>query len=155
MASDANFCRNVDASGVSGLIIGVLGVLLVALSAAGLSTAIERNAAAQRVASLTGTSQQLFATLLGFRLERGTTLPALVSEAPADNAADTRIATNRQISETAYAAAVERLTANKEPALATVFAALTSAHEALASQRTRSDAAIHQPKSARDKGVMQ
>jgi methyl-accepting chemotaxis protein len=140
---------------VLGQIIGVLGILLVALSALGLSAAVERNEAARRVASLTGTSQQLFATLLGFRLERGTTMPALLSEAPADSAADTRIATNRQISEAAYGAVVERLAGNKEPGLATVFATLTAAHDALAAQRTKSDAAIHQPKSTRDKGAMQ
>jgi methyl-accepting chemotaxis protein len=140
---------------VLGLIIGALGVLLVTLSALGLSTAVERNTAARRVASLTGTSQQLFSTLIGYRIERGTTLPALVSEGPADGAADGRIATNRQISEAGYNAAVERLNASKEPALAAVFASLTAAHETLAPLRAKSDAEIHKPKSARDKAVMQ
>ena len=56
---------------VLGQIIGVLGFFLVALSAMELVSAVERNEAARRVASLAGTDQQLFATLMGFRLERG------------------------------------------------------------------------------------
>ena len=74
---------------VLGQIIGVLGFFLVALSAMELVSAVERNEAARRVASLAGTDQQLFATLMGFRLERGTTIPGLISEAPADGVADT------------------------------------------------------------------
>ena len=84
---------------VLGQIIGVLGILLVALSAMELVSAVERNEAARRVASLAGTDQQWFATLLGFRLERGTTNPALISEAAADSAGEARVATNREISE--------------------------------------------------------
>lgn len=140
---------------VLGQIIGVLGLLLVALSAAGLSSAVERNDAARRVASLAGTSQQLFAKLLGFRLERGTVNPALISAAAADSAADARIATNRQISETGYRAVIERLAGSVEPALAPAFANLTAAHETLAAQRIKSDAAIHQPKPERDPAVAQ
>jgi methyl-accepting chemotaxis protein len=135
---------------VLGQIIGVLGLMLFALSAAGLYSAVERNDAARRVASLAATDQQLFAALLGFRLERGTTNPALISVTPADNAADTRIATNREVSETGYRAAVERLAGTAEPGLAPLLAKLTAAHETLAVQRTKSDAAIHQPKPARD-----
>jgi hypothetical protein len=40
---------------VLGQIIGVLGLMLFALSAAGLYSAVERNDAARRVASLAGT----------------------------------------------------------------------------------------------------
>jgi methyl-accepting chemotaxis protein len=140
---------------VLGQIIGVLGLMLFALSAAGLYSAVERNDAARRVASLAGTDQQLFATLIGFRLERGTTNPALISATPADSAADARIADNRKISETGYDATVERLAGAAEAGLASPLARLTAAHETLAVQRTKSDAAIHQPKPTRDQGVAQ
>ena len=140
---------------VLGQIIGVLGFLLVALSAVGLSAAIDHNAAARRVASLTGVSQQLFGTLLGFRIERGTENAGLINETPADAGADARITSNRQISEAGYGVVVERLTGNTDPKLALLFASLQSAHESLAVQRTKADAAIHLPKPARDPSVAQ
>ncbi len=140
---------------VLGQIIGLLGFLLVALCTMELVSAVERNTAAQRVASLAGTDQQLFATLLGYRLERGTTIPALISEAPADNIADTRVATNREISETGYRAVVERLAGTSDAALAPLLARLTAVHEALAPLRNKADAATHRPKSERDPGIGQ
>jgi methyl-accepting chemotaxis protein len=140
---------------VLGQIIGVLGLMLFALSAAGLYGAVERNDAARRVASLAGTDQQLFATLLGFRIERGTTLSALISATPADGVADARIADNRRASENGYRAAVERLAGTEELRLAALLAKLTAAHETLAADRTQADAAIHQPKPTRDPAVEQ
>ena len=140
---------------VLGQIIGVLGLMLFALSAAGLYSAVERNDAARRVASLAGTDQQLFATLLGFRLERGTTSSALISATPADSGADARIADNRQISENGYRAVVERLAGTVEPGLVAPLAKLTAAHETLAVDRTKADTAIHQPKPSRDPSVAQ
>jgi methyl-accepting chemotaxis protein len=140
---------------VLGLIIGVLGLLLVALSTAGLFAAMERHTAARRVASLTAVSQQLFGTFIGARIERGTINAGLLGETPADAGADARIASNRQISETGYAAVVERLTGTADPKLAPLFTGLTSAHEGLAARRTKADAAIHLPKQSRDPGVAQ
>ena len=140
---------------VLGQIIGVLGVLLVALSAMELVSAVERNEAARRVASLAGTDQQLFGTLMGFRLERGTTNPALISEATADSFADARVATTREVSENGYRAVVERLAGTSDPTLAPLFARLTAAHEAVATQRPRAEAAIHKPKPERDPSVAQ
>ena len=140
---------------VLGQIIGVLGFLLVALSTAGLFAAIEHDTAASRVASLTHTSQQLFGTLIGTRQERGAATAVLIGEAPADAGADARIASNRQISETNYAAVVERLTGTVDPKLAPLFTALRSSHEGLTTQRAKVDAAIHLPKSSRDASVAQ
>jgi methyl-accepting chemotaxis protein len=140
---------------VLGQIIGVLGILLIALSAMELVSAVDRNEAARRVASLAGTDQQLFATLLGFRLERGTTNPGLISEAAADSAAEARVATNREVSENGYRAVIERLAGTADPTLVPLLARLTAAHETLATQRPRADAATHKPKSERDASVMQ
>jgi methyl-accepting chemotaxis protein len=140
---------------VLGQIIGVLGFFLVALSAMELVSAVERNEAARRVASLAGTDQQLFATLMGYRLERGTTIPGLISEAPADSVAETRVATNREASENGYRAVIERLAGTADPALAPLLARLMSAHETLAVLRTKADAATHRPKPERDPSVVQ
>ncbi|PMU65670.1 hypothetical protein, partial [Pseudomonas sp. GP01-A5] len=87
---------------VLGAIIGVLGLFLVGQLATGLFGAIERSNSAQKVERYAGTDQQLFTALLGFRIERGTFLSALVAEEPANAAADDRIASNRQSSEAAY-----------------------------------------------------
>jgi methyl-accepting chemotaxis protein len=140
---------------VLGQIIGVLGVLLLALSAMELISAVQRNEAARRVASLAATDQQLFATLYGFRLERGTTNPALISEAAADSAADARIATTREATENGYRAVIERLAGISDPTLVPLFARFTAAHDAVATQRTRADAAIRKPKPERDASVGQ
>ena len=140
---------------VLGQIIGVLGVLLVALSAMELVSAGERNEAARRVASLAGTGQQLFTTLIGFRLERGTTNAALISEAPGGSAVDAQVATNREISENGYRAVIERLAGTSDPTLAPLLVRLTAAHEAVVTLRPRAEAAIHKSKSERDPGVAQ
>lgn len=140
---------NLSIRAVLGLMIGVLGLLLVGLSSMGVLGAIERNTAARRVETLAETSQQLFATLLGFRLERGTVNPALIAEAPADTVADSRIATNRQASENAYKAVQEHLAGVGDQKLSALLVRLISAHDALSSLRKDADAAIHQPKAAR------
>jgi methyl-accepting chemotaxis protein len=136
-----------------GGIIASLGVLLVGQSAVGVFGAFERNAAAQRVASLAGTSQQLFAALLGFRIERGTQYPSLIAEAAADPAAQARIGSNRQVSEAAFGQVEARLAGTSNPKLATLFAALTAAHDTLVPLRTKADDAIRKPKAERETTV--
>ena len=140
---------------VLGQIIGLLGILLIALSAMELVSAVERNEAARRVASLAGTDQQLFATLIGFRRERSATSQGLISEAAADSAADARVASGREISENGYRSVIERLAGTADPTLVSLLARLTAAHEAVATQRPRADAAMHKPKSERDSSVAQ
>jgi methyl-accepting chemotaxis protein len=138
---------------VLGLIIGVLALLLLARLVLGISDALERNAAARRVERLAGTDQQLFATLIGFRLERGTFLATLVAEGPADAAADVRISTNRQLSDTAYQAVQDRLAGFSNSKLSARLSALIAAHDRLAPLRASAESAIHQVKSARDQKV--
>src|ERR1700730_5383418 len=77
-----NLLTNLSIRSVLGLIIGFLGILLVGLSANGGVGAIERNNTAKRVERLAGTSKQLFAILLGFRLERGAAISALMADVP-------------------------------------------------------------------------
>src|SRR3954451_6430616 len=138
---------------VLGAIIGVLGLFLIGQLATGLFSAIERNGAAQKVERFASTDQQLFATLLGFRLERGTFLSALVAEGPANANADSRIATNRQLSEAAYKNMLERLEGVPDSRLAAVASKLVAIHDALVPLRSKAETAIHQPKAERDAKV--
>jgi methyl-accepting chemotaxis protein len=138
---------------VLGAIIGVLGLFLIGQLATGLFGAIARDGAAQKVERFASTDQQLFATLLGFRLERGTFLSALVAEAPANANADNRIATNRQLSETAYKSVLERLEGVSDPRLAAALSKLVAVHDVLAPLRPKAETAIHQAKAERDPKV--
>ncbi|MGY8677921.1 hypothetical protein Q2941_08890 [Bradyrhizobium sp. UFLA05-153] len=138
---------------VLGAIIGILGLFLIAQLATGLYGAVERNAAAQKLDRYAGTDQQLFATLLGFRLERGTFLSALLAEGPANANADNRIATNRQLSEAAYKSVLERLEGVTDSRLASALSRLVAIHDTLVPLRPKAEAAIHQPKSSRDAKV--
>ncbi|MCP3474812.1 methyl-accepting chemotaxis protein [Bradyrhizobium sp. CCGUVB1N3] len=135
---------------VLGAIIGILGLFLIAQLATGLYGAVERNAAAQKLERFAGTDQQLFANLLGFRLERGTFLSALLAEGPANANADTRIATNRQLSEAAYKSVLERLDGVTDSRLAGALSRLVAIHDALVPLRPKAEAAIHQAKAERD-----
>ncbi|MGV7214743.1 methyl-accepting chemotaxis protein [Bradyrhizobium sp. UFLA05-112] len=134
---------------VLGAIIGILGLFLLAQLATGLYGAVERNAAAQKLERFAGTDQQLFATLLGFRLERGTFLSALLAEGPANANADNRIASNRQLSEAAYKSVLERLEGVTDSRLAGALSRLVAIHDALVSLRPKAEAAIHQAKAER------
>ena len=138
---------------VLGAIIGVLGLFLVGQLSTGLFGAIARNSAAQKVERFASTDQQLFATLLGFRLERGTFLSALVADAPANANADDRIATNRAVSEAAYKNVLERLAGVSDSRLAAGTSKLVAIHDALVPLRTKAEGAIHQPKTVRDAKV--
>ncbi|KJC44094.1 HAMP domain-containing methyl-accepting chemotaxis protein [Bradyrhizobium sp. LTSP857] len=138
---------------VLGAIIGVLGLFLIGQLATGLFGAIERNGAAQKVERFASTDQQLFATLLGFRLERGTFLSALVAEGPANANADNRIATNRQLSEAAYKSVLERLDGVSDSRLAGALSKLVAIHDALTPLRSKAETAIHQAKAERDAKV--
>ncbi|WP_035655971.1 methyl-accepting chemotaxis protein, partial [Bradyrhizobium sp. STM 3809] len=135
---------------VLGLIIGALAVLLIGSLATGVVDALTRYQSAHRIARLAGADQQLFNTLIGFRLERGTFLATLAADGTADQAADTRIATNRELSENAYKQVQDALAGFADAKIASRLGSLVSTHDRLASLRADAERAIHQPKAARD-----
>ncbi|MGJ4886957.1 methyl-accepting chemotaxis protein [Bradyrhizobium sp. HKCCYLRH3099] len=135
---------------VLGLIIGALALLLIGSLATGLVDALGRYQSAQRIARLASADQQLFNTLIGFRLERGTFLATLAAEGTADQAAETRITTNRQISETAYKQVQEALSGVADAKIASRLSTLVATHDRLASLRPDAERAIRQPKTSRD-----
>lgn len=138
---------------ILGFIIGALALLLVGCLGVNLVESFGRYRAAQRVAQLAAADQQLFATLIGFRIERGTFLATLVADGAADAAADARIAANRQVSENAYRNVLEALSGLADPRLANRLGALGAAHDRLAGLRPDAERAIHQPKTLRDMQV--
>jgi methyl-accepting chemotaxis protein len=140
---------------VLGLIISVLALLLVVRLTIDVTDAVDRHSAAGRVERLAGTDQQLFAALYGFRLERGAFLGALVSEQPADDAIESRIASSRQASETGYYAVLERLAGFANAKLAARFNTMVAVHDKLALLRTQADSAIRQQKSERDRDLIE
>jgi methyl-accepting chemotaxis protein len=147
--------NNLSIRTLLGLIIGILGVLLIALSSSSLIAALDSNRAARHVAALAATSQSLFKGLQSLRLELGNVLTPLMAEAPAADTVDKTVGGYRKAAEEGYADGMAKLAALDVPGLPAAVAKLKAAHDALVSLRPRADAALHQPKAARDASVAQ
>jgi len=147
--------NNLSIRTILGLVIGTMGVLLVTLSGSALIDAFERNQAARRVAAIAATSQSLFKALQSHRLERGNELAPLMADAAADDTVDKVVGGNRKATEEGYGDGVARLAQLDLPGLPAMVAKLKAAHDTVAALRPRADAALHQPKAARDAGLLQ
>jgi len=146
--------KNLSIRAILGLIIGTMGILLIVLSTSSLVDAFERNQATRRVAALAAASQSLFKALQSHRLERGNELAPLGADAPAADTVDKVVGANRKATEEGYADAMTAMTRLDLPGLPAVLSALKSTHDAVSVLRPKADAALHQPKSARDVGVV-
>jgi methyl-accepting chemotaxis protein len=135
---------------ILGSVIGVLGLLLVALSAGALVGAIERDGNAQHLSTLVPITQQLFTALQNLRLERGQTSGALQAEAPVDADIGSKIAADRKRASASYDAAIGMLDKLALPRLAETLGRLKSTHEATLVAAQQADDAIKQSKSQRD-----
>ena len=140
---------------ILGAVIGIMGLLLVALSLGSLVTAVEHSTDARRVAALSTTTQSLFKALQNHRLERGNMLASLMAEQPASEMVDKIVGPRRKDAEAGYAAAMAALTELGLPGLTAKVSALKTAHDTVAELRPKADAALQQPKSARDMAVVQ
>ncbi|MDB5360985.1 MAG: methyl-accepting chemotaxis protein [Rhodospirillales bacterium] len=147
--------NNLSIRGILGLVIGIMGLLLVALSVGSLITALDRSTDARRVAALSATTQSLFKALQNHRLERGNELAPLMAEAPAPDVVDKVVAPSRKGTEEGYAAGMAALKQLDLPGLAAKVATLSAAHDTVAGLRPKADAALLQPKSARDAALIQ
>jgi methyl-accepting chemotaxis protein len=136
-----------------GLLIGVMGVLLIAGSADSLRIAAGRAGEARRVARLAEVSRPLFLSLNSFRSESGALVAALASTTAIDPANEPRITSSRRVSEENYTAAMQLLADVDQPGLAPLAAAFRSAHDDQVALRVRVDTAIHQAKSLRAPGL--
>ena len=146
--------NNLSIRAVLGLVIGLMGLLLVVLSTVALIDAFDRNQAARRVAALAGTSQPLFKALQSHRLERGNELAPLMAEAPAAATVDQVVGANRKSTEEGYADGMAAMARLDLPGLPAMVAKLKAAHDTVAALRPRADAALHQPKSGREAGLV-
>ena len=140
---------------VLGLVIGIPGLLLVALGVGGVLDAIERQAGAKKIATLAPISQLLFKTLQDTRLERGNTIAALHTDAPVEHTVEADILRQRRAAEASYEAAGKLLAAVEVPGLVAPLARLKAAHEAVDALRPKAEAAMHAAKSQRDAELVQ
>jgi len=147
--------NNLSIRTLLGLIIGVMGLLLTVLNASSLIEALGRSQDARKVATLAPATQALFKALQSHRLERGNELAPLMAEAPAPDVLDRVIAAQRKTAEDGYTTGVAILERLDLPGLPAKLSTLKSAHEAVAALRPKADAALLQPKSARDQSVVQ
>jgi methyl-accepting chemotaxis protein len=138
-----------------GTLIGIMGVLLVVMSASDLKDAVESSANAHRVETASATSKHLFKALISMRLERGAEIGALVSDMAPTPATEADIVKSRGQSDAGYNDALKALGSLGLAELAGPTAKLVAAHDAVAAMRPKVDAAIHQAKPARDAGVVQ
>ncbi|GGF33810.1 methyl-accepting chemotaxis protein [Aliidongia dinghuensis] len=147
--------NNLSIRTILGLVIGTMGLLLVIASAVALSDAVERSANAHRVETASLTSRHLFKALINMRNERGAEISGLLGDAPVSSTTEADIAKLRAATEQGYADGLKALQDLALPELADPIARLVSSHDAVAALRPKVDAAIHQPKSARDAQLVQ
>ncbi len=101
-----------------GVMIGTLGLLLVAMSVQGVVDAIYRYTTTAHVAALAEASQEFFNSLVNGRIERGTLVPALGADAPLDMTGQQRLANARRAAEESYNAGLQLLGGIALPGLA-------------------------------------
>ncbi|HWK44438.1 MAG TPA: methyl-accepting chemotaxis protein, partial [Stellaceae bacterium] len=147
--------RNLSIRTILGLVVAVMGLLVVALSANSTIDAVHRSVDARRVATFASVSQSLFKVLQSHRLERGNVLAPLMAEAASGEAVDKIVAGNRKMAEEGYDEALRALPLLDLAGLPELTTKLKAIHDTVAALRPRVDAALHQPKSARDPGVLQ
>ena len=139
-----------------GLVIGILGLMLVTLSAFSVVDALQRNRAAQKVASLAPISKSFFLSLQQHRLERGNIMIVFRADAPASKDSLDNITTQRDGAKDGFNTGYAMLTALPDlPGAAPILAKLKTAHDAVEAIRPKAMAAIGQPKAQRDAQTMQ
>jgi methyl-accepting chemotaxis protein len=135
-------------------LIGLLGALLIAISANGLIESTIRYQASQRIAALATISRPLLSSMIGARVERGVLASVLNGLKPVDDVAARSIADNRRIAEENYNAAMAGFGTLDLPGLAAIGGNLRAAHDAASALRDRADAAARQPQAARDPAIV-
>jgi len=140
-----------------GLVIGILGLMLVAGSINALLNNLDRNAAAKRVAQLAPISQAFFQSLQQHRLERGNILIVFRAETPASKDSIDNIAAQRDGTLKGFNAGYAMLSelSSELPGAAALLTKLKAAHDAVDAMRPKAMQSIAQPRAQRDAQVMQ
>ncbi len=140
-----------------GLVIGILGLMLVAGSINALLNNLDRNAAAKRVAQLAPISQAFFQSLQQHRLERGNILIVFRAEAPASKDSIDNITAQRDGTLKGFNAGYAMLSELSKdlPGAAALLTRLKAANDAVDAMRPKAMQSIAQPRAQRDAQVMQ
>ncbi len=134
-----------------GVVIGLLGLLLVAVSAIALMGALERYRAAQKVATLAPISQSFFDSLQAHRLERGNVLIALGNPQPAEKTVTDGIAEQRANAQKGFSSGFAGLAQLRNmPGAEALLGRLKSTHDAVEALRPRMTANLSQSGAQRD-----
>jgi methyl-accepting chemotaxis protein len=149
-----SFLSRLSIRAIISVLVGFLGVLLVAVSVVTLLDAEKNWSSAKAVTDATLASRSLFKTMMGMRIERGAEMTATAAEAAADNAVEARVAAYRKIAEEGYDESIATLAKLDVAGLSQAIDRLKSAHEAMAALRPKIDAGISKPKSARDPSLV-
>jgi methyl-accepting chemotaxis protein len=136
------------------LMFGLIGLLLIATSTAGLVDAGWKYRNSQQIATLSGISKNLLTSMIAARTERGTIANGLGSELPLDDASLRVIAAARGRADETYDEAIRGFADLDMPGAPQIMNTLRSTHDAAAALRDRADAAIRQSKAARDAAIM-
>jgi methyl-accepting chemotaxis protein len=140
-----------------GLVIGILGLMLVAGSINALLNALDRNTAAKRVAQLAPISQAFFQSLQQHRLERGNILIVFRAEAPASKDSIDNIAAQRDGTLKGFNTGYTMLTglSGELAGASPILTKLKAANDAVEAIRPKAMQAIAQPRAQREAQVMQ
>ncbi len=136
------------------IVLGLMGVLVIAQAAGALVGAAREQAQAGKVVTLSVGSRALLGTLLANRIERGTALTALGVEAPADPDMRASLAKGRATADKGFSEVIAALDGTDLPSVAGTIGRLREAQGALAALRPRIDAALDRPRTAREPSIL-
>jgi methyl-accepting chemotaxis protein len=136
------------------VVLGLLGVPLLAMSLIIAIDALDGERAAARIATSVTASSGLFEALQGTRVERSFVGDQLEDEeAPSDAASLEQIAKSRTTIETGMAGAIARLQTFQLPGMDAALRGLRAANDAVAALRPAADSALRQAKASRPAGL--
>ncbi|MDR3439340.1 methyl-accepting chemotaxis protein [Telmatospirillum sp.] len=135
---------------VLSILVGFLGMLLIAVSVVTLLDAMRDWSSTNRIADATVTSRHLFKTIIAFRTERGSELTATAADAAADAATIDRFTSYRKIAEESYADGIAALAKLDVVGLPTAVQHLKSSHDGIVTLRSKVDDGVRKSKAERD-----
>ncbi|WP_244748628.1 methyl-accepting chemotaxis protein [Methylobacterium indicum] len=136
------------------LVVGLMGVLLLAQATGALVGAAREQAEAGKVVTLSVGSRALLGTLLANRLERGTALTALGTEAAAAPDMRAALAKGRAAADKGFADTVAALEGTDQPTVAATLGRLREVQAALVALRPRIDTALDRARTDREASIL-
>jgi len=145
---------NLTIRAVLGLVFGLMGLMLIAVSVTNLREAVADSAEMNRVTDATVADQYLFTAITSTRIERVLRMTAAQADEPIDAASLERINALQKKSEESYEHSVAALTPLKLSGLALKIDQLKSAHSAFSGIREKLNYELGRPKGARDTAIV-